>query len=198
MKSFSAEQKSDSGDEPADSLNPDLVDLESRLLLMGPQQPGAGPSEMLYKAGWAAAMTQVSPSRSLRERRSRGQIFLGGVVSGAAVTLVTVGGWFTPLRDSGAPVIAHTNTTPAIVTPSHAGELLTSRVSLLFDEIHWPNPPMDTVDESALSIAARRQWQMTSAGSAPAAAIGTTESQRHSGVQSQSRTMGPEWMDDVL
>ena len=196
MKPFSTEQKSDSDDEPGDSLNPELGDLESRLLLMRPQRSGVGPSEMLYKAGWAAAMAQVASSQSLRQRRSRGQVFLGGMVSGAAVMLVTAGGWFTPLRDADAPIIANTNTTPAIVTPSHMGESLTSSESLFSDEMHWANLPMDTVDESALSIAARRQWQMTSAGSAPGSAIGTVESQL--GVQSPSRTMESEWMDDVL
>ena len=92
MKPFSAEQKSDPDDEPGDSLNPELVDLESRLLLMEPQRSGVGPSEMLYKAGWAAAIGQVSSSRSSWVRRSRWQAFLGGLVSGTAMTVVTVGG----------------------------------------------------------------------------------------------------------
>jgi|GEM_PF-4323048 len=164
------EDESDCGRDHDFGLTRELTAIDSYLRSLRPQRSASGLAEMLFAAGRASAVAEILPRQSAAKdvlpKRSRRSAFLGGIASGVAASWLATGIVFMSLRSAETPKIVngprHESETEAVgdsrkflnQTSAPPVASLPMRFSALSNE---------TVDVSAVSLAARQQWRSASA-----------------------------------
>jgi hypothetical protein len=164
------EDESDCGRVHDFGLAPELSAIDSQLRSLRPQRSASGLAEMLFAAGRASVMAEVIPQHAAAKyvvrKNSRRSAFLDGIASGVAATLFATGILFMSLRSAETQTIVN--------DPEHdsgnessgdSGDSLDEpSVQPMASLPLWiPAPSIETVDLSAVSLAARQQWHSASA-----------------------------------
>ena len=164
------EDESDCGRDLDFGLAPELRTIDSYLRSLRPQRSASGFAEMLFAAGRASAMAEIVPgqsaARKVLPKRSRRSAFLGGIVSGVAASWLATGLLVMSLRSMENQRIVnsleHESRNESV---GDSGESLnqTSAQHVVSLPMQISALSNETIDVSAVSLAAQQQWRSASA-----------------------------------